>query len=485
MQKQILKLIFVLMVFLMLPSFASAAVFLDGSTIGCNNGSTNYAPITRSCGSGNDTVYLDLANFNTGIVPSVTNYVRSGNYFRDGVPGSLVVAVSKSGIDNNNRTVISAYPGEERQVIIGTATRGATYNSNPGDTVSPYGGSQTYYPNTVLAISGASYVTINGLKIYGQTYTWGGHDVTLQNSDFGGGGPSELQGNVVKLHGGDTGGQNLIVRNNGIHNSCWGENDENGSAIIMYNASALIEGNIFYDNWGYDIFTKDSGNQAGQTTEIKNNFFAPSAIFPAVGGIRGHNQDVQIDSLLIHHNIFLQKQTAFAVLATPVINRIYNNTFINSAYDIGNSSSGGPHPIESYNNLFYHATNQYFAELYMDTGTVYTDYFAGSNWNVFYNNGSKWGKSAPGALTWETTLSGWQTRTGLDGSSIMANPNFVNAAGTVPTDFKRSAYIENFAGSMYGTHAGAYEVGDEQIGIDWSIQADDIAPAAPSGLGVL
>lgn len=60
---------------------ANAAVYLDGSTSGCSNGSTNYAPATRSCGSGSDTVYLDLANFNTGIVAGATNYMRAGSYY--------------------------------------------------------------------------------------------------------------------------------------------------------------------------------------------------------------------------------------------------------------------------------------------------------------------------------------------------------------------------------------------------------------------
>jgi Right handed beta helix region len=445
----ILKAILILVFF---SSSAFATVFLDGSTTNCNDGSTNYNPASRSCGSGSDKVYKNLDTFSQNITTGTANYIRSGSYFRDNpTGGSLNLTASHSGTPGNH-TVISAYPGEERQASIGTASRGATYNSNPGDT--GWTGSADYYPNSAILITETNYVTINGLKTYGQVYSRGNHDVLLQNSDFGGGGPSENQGNVVKLNN----VYNAIVKNNIIHHSCWGENNENGSAIIFYDASATIEYNTFYDNWGYDVFLKDSGKQSGRTTVIKNNFFGPSNIFSNVGGIRGHNQDVQIAGQYIHHNIFLNKDAGIIVLASPEINDVYNNTFINCSIDIASSSSGGPYQLRAFNNLFYHATsNKYFMQLYD------TNYIMASDYNIFFGSGM-WGKSAPGATTWETTLTGWQSFISKDINSITSNPNFFNAAGSTPDAFKRTSYVEYFEASTFSKRAGAYETGNEVIG---------------------
>lgn len=462
------------------PHFAKAAVFLDGASSGCANGRATYNPSTRTCGSGLDTVYMDLTAFSSGIVAGQTNYIRSGSYFRDDLSGSLYIAPAKAG-SAGNRTIIKAYPGEERQAIIGTATRGATYNSNPNDATGV--GSWNYYPNTALTIQ-APYVTIDGVKTYGEVSTNGASYVQLMNSDFGGGGPATSgQGAVIKLeHTADA-----LVQNDKIHNSSLAvDSQNNGPGIIFYDANAAIIGNTFFDNYSSDIFTKDSGVEAmGKTIEIANNFFMSSALPGSTNkGIAGNIQDLQIASQHIHNNIFLNKVQAYGVGSVPLISDLYNNTFINSGYDIANDAGGGAHPIASYNNVFYHQANQYFAQLYMDTGTTYTDYLAASNWNMYYQNGSKWGKSAPGALNWETTLPGWQTRTGLDQSSLVGDPNFVNASGAAPADFKRLSYGENFTGSAYGTKAGAYITGNEQIGVNWSVVTDTIAPATPSGLTV-
>lgn len=67
--------------FLFSPAYAD--IFLDNDTAGCVSGATNYAPSTRSCGSGSDTVYTTPSNANSGVAagsmvsPTMIN-IRSG-----------------------------------------------------------------------------------------------------------------------------------------------------------------------------------------------------------------------------------------------------------------------------------------------------------------------------------------------------------------------------------------------------------------------
>jgi hypothetical protein len=446
-----------------------AATYLDGSAIGCINGSVTYSPATRTCGSGSDTVYVDLAGFETGIVAGNTNYMRAGNYWRDASSGSLRIGSNKSG-SSGSPTIIKAYPGEERQVVLGTNTRKNTYNSNPGDTGST--GSDAYYPNEVIYTYDASYVTIDGVKTYGQVILGGGHDVTLKNSDVGGGGPSEYQGNVVKLNN----TYNALVENNLIHHSCWGENPENGSAIIFYSSSATIKNNTFYDNYGYDIFVKASLGQSGRTTEISHNLFLPSSIYAQVGGIRGHNQSIVVSRMMVHNNIFIKKYDGYNVLGAPATNIVYNNTFINNTVAITSPASGAVRPLSVYNNIFYStASSNNFITLYSNTG-----YLTDADWNLYYTNG-KWGKTPPGATDWATTLPGWRSYISKDTNSVSnINPNFIDANGSDAASFKRSSYGENFTGSSYGTRAGAYVTGNEIIGFNSTTAPAPITAPAPT-----
>lgn len=462
-----------------LATFSYAATYLDGSAINCKNGASNYNPETRMCSDGKDTVYLDLSSFEANIAPGETNYLREGSYWRDSSSGSLVIDSTKSGT-SENPTILKAYPGEERKVIIGTLKRQNTYNSNPSDTSGT--GSCNYYPNSAVVTWNAKYIILDGIKTYGQVGLWGGNNLTLRNSDLGGGGPSEDQGNVIKIHS----TYNVLVENNLIHNSCWGENPENGSAIIFYDASATIKNNTFYNNYGYDIFTKDSGGQTGRTTTISYNLFLPSSIYSQSGGIRGHNQNIQISEINIHNNIFLDKYQGYNVLAAPPKDIVYNNTFINNKTAIispASGASGGIQPLSLYNNIFYsNNPNANYISLYSNIG-----YLSASDWNIFYNQG-QWGKTAPGETIWTTTLSGWKNFLGMDIHSLSVDPDFVNASGKNAEDFKRNSYFENFLNSPYSNHSGAYSTGLEVIGFKpsaTSVSSSSNNIPAPKNLNIV
>lgn len=465
------------------PSFA--AVYLDASGSGCSNGVTNYDPVSRSCGSGSDTVYTSLATFNDGIVAGATNYIRAGTYYRTSgtAAGALDVAPGKDGT-SGARTIIKAYHGEERTCYIGTAanrmpvsvggTAATDYNPTPSDR----GTSGTnYYPNPAVTVR-SSYVTIDGIKTYGQVVfldVIGGattHDNTLQNSDLGGGGPSEDQGQVVKLHS----GYNFLVTNNYIHDSCVGDAGWNGALIMGYNFHANITHNTFANAYEVAIFYKDTGGQSGRTGEIAYNFFGPSTLVAGGGnGFRAHNQDYQISNLIVHNNIFLDLEAGvnWAYAATGD-NLIYNNTFVNCGGRSAPIDPGGDilqlsesgNAVAAYNNIYYHAANAITYDI--DVGTN----LEGSNYNLWYGAGSKtWTVGATNTSTFST----WQG-VGFDAaSSASINPNFINASGTTAASFKRSSYTENFTGSAYGTYSGAYETGSEQIGHDWE------STPAPSG----
>lgn len=66
---------------------------------------------------------------------------------------------------------------------------------------------------------------------------------------------------------------------------------------------------------------------------------------------------------------------------------------------------------------------------------------------------------------------------------VIKNPDLINPSGSSADDFKRLSYSGDVAsGSAYSTMCGAYETGDEVVGIESS--GDTVAPAAPSGLAV-
>ncbi len=469
---------FIILAFLLLYgvgnyALCSGATYLDGSTTGCTDGSRSYSPSTRSCGSGSDTVYLTLASFVTNLTPSATNYIREGKYFRDSgskLSGSLHIPSTKSG-SATSPTIIKAYPSEELKVTIGTAQRGATYNSNPSDSTGT--GSWGYYPNPSIMTYDANYVVIDGVRAYGQVYILGGHDVTIQNSDLGGGGGSGTitsdQGNTVRFNY----VYNALLKNNLIHYNCRRVESNDGSLVIGYAFTAVLEQNTFYDGYGTYFEDKDGSGQTGRTTEVKYNFFAPSNISPiATVGVRGFNQAQQTSYQYIHHNIFQNLSIGINVIGAPAIDNVfYNNTFVNCATDVNQPSSSITGSFfELYNNLFYHSnTGQAFIRVYS------LNQLLGSNFNVYYNT-AIWGSPS---TTTASNLSAWQAYSSMDSASINGSPNFVNATGSKPGDFKRASYFENFGSSKYSTRAGAYETGNEQIGYN---ATGSIAVIPPSGV---
>ncbi|MHC4395498.1 MAG: hypothetical protein ACYS1A_07560, partial [Planctomycetota bacterium] len=428
-------------------------IFLD-NTGGVVDGSTTYDPVTRTTGSGSYTVYNNLASVNTALQGGDLLYIREGEYDNPSEPsgdfnGSLKINVSGT-VDQH--TVVSAYNGE--LAVIQAKPGTSNYNPDPGDTSGVL--SRDYYPHPAISVN-SNYVDVIGLKTYGNVTITSCHDVLIETCDFGGGGPVYNQGPVVELN---YNAYYVTIRDSKIHHSCWGENTENGSAIMTYDGSLTVENCEFYDNWGADIFIKDTGQQAGRTVEIRNNFFGYSTINPGNTGVRGHNQDVQIDAINVYNNVFYRKGIGVAPhgdLGQPLYP--YNNTFINCGYQGNESGDFGAYTqwqFNSHNNLHYHSqTGQNYYGVQQLGDIEYNLYYSttgDTSWYVGYTKRAD-------------TLSGWQSYSGKDLSSVETDPLFVNASGNRPEDFKRQSYSGDVSGSPYGTVCGAYETGNEIIGL--------------------
>jgi hypothetical protein len=445
-------------------------VFLDNGPA-VKDGSDTYDPDTRACGNGKYRVFRDLDRVTSSLEQADVLYLRAGTYSREvksnvKVHGSEinywegVLAIHAVGTPDRHK-VVRTYGNEE--VVIQAKSGVSQYNPDPSDRT--FKKSSHFYPNPAISIGGA-YVDVVGFKTFGQVVI-NGHDISLEACDLGGGGPHMNQGQVVALNSNQPGGvYSVVIRNNRIHHSTWGENTGNGSTLMCYNASFLAEHNEFYEGYGSDICIKDTGQQEGREIEIRYNFFGPTSIGPRGGsGVQGHNQDAKVDRILIHHNVFLSKGTGIAFRDPARMGTIaYNNTFVNC----GGGGQGGDvgdwqNPkINLFNNLYYHSqSGQSFYDIQTDPWQKLD-----SDWNLFYSaaNDTSWRHKYRGRAT---TLSDWQKYSGRDSHSVWRDPGFVSPYGSRPTDFRRKglAQLKDVEGSKYGPICGAYVTGEETIGV--------------------
>lgn len=455
------------------PGSSETVIFLDNHP-GVVNGSTTYDPETRTCGKGEFKVFTELDEAARALSEADILYVRAGAYSRASVGKYITVHGNKvnywtgalditaSGTPQK-RKLVSAYKGE--LVIIQAKPGVSHYNPNPGD--ASFKNSSHYYPHPAISIGGA-YVDVTGFKTYGQVVI-SGHDLTLQGCDLGGGGPHMNQGQVVAINSNRPGGvYNVVVRNNRIHHSCWGESAGNGAALMCYNASFIVENNHFYDNYGPDVAIKDTGGQQGRDVVIRYNFFGPSSLMPSGNaGVLGHNQDAKVDHVYIHHNVFYHKSTGISFRTPARLATVaYNNTFVNCGFGRGETGDIGDwqNPlINAYNNLHYHTRpgQKHYNVQTKPWSNLNSDY------NLFF--------SATGDTQWRhlgrnrtSTLTGWQRYSGKDKNSVYKDPAFVNPVGSRPEDFKRTGdpeKIRDVVSSKYGLVCGAYVTGDEVIGL--------------------
>ncbi|MBD3265285.1 hypothetical protein GF373_01335 [bacterium] len=447
-------------------------IFFDNAP-NITEGDNTYDPETRTCGKGSYRVFTQLDTASNALDNADILYIRAGAYSRETVEGRYTtvhgsrvnywtgaLAINTHG-SKENRKLVSAYQDEE--VIIQAKSGVSEYNPDPMD--ENFKNSSHFYPHPAVSISG-SFVDVIGLKTYGQVVI-NGHDISLQNCDLGGGGPHMNQGQVVALNSNRPKGvYNVLIKNNRIHHSCWGEGKTNGAALMCYNASFIVENCEFYNNYGPDVSTKDTGEQQGRDIIVRYNFFGPTSLHANGNtGFYGHNQDADIENIYVYQNIFLRKNKGISFRSNPRNEMIaYNNTFINCG--LGGGENGDiadwQNPvIKVFNNLYYHAKpNQSFYDIQTEPwNRLHSDY------NLFYSTTSD--------TTWRhkyrnraSSLSAWQEYSGKDQHSVWKQPEFKNPNGNRPEDFQRTGGSkQDVTGSPYSATCGAYITGDEIIGI--------------------
>jgi hypothetical protein len=193
------------------------------------------------------------------------------------------------------------------------------------------------------------------------------------------------------------------------------------------------------------------------------NFLGPSSISQSGNaGVAGHNQDREVDTVYIHHNIFYNKSTGITFRMDPRQKQVaYNNTFVNCGYARGETGDIGDwlNPvINACNNLYYHSEpGQNFYDIQTKPWSKLN-----SDYNLFF--------STTGDTRWRrlygdraSTLASWQRYSGKDQNSVWKDPQFANPAGSRPEDFKRQGNPKDVVGSPYGPVCGAYATGTETM----------------------
>ena len=446
-------------------------VFLDNGP-GIEDGSRTYDPQSRSCGQGKHRVFNRLESVAAALADAEVLYLRGGTYSRPDVGKYIEVhgnkvnywtgalAVDARGTEAK-RKLVAAYKDE--LVIIQARDGVSGYNPDPADTT--YKNSSHYYPHPAISIGG-EYADVRGLKTYGQVVIYG-HDVSIQDCDLGGAGPHMNQGQVIAINGSNRkgGAYNVLIRNNHIHHSCWGESDTNGAALMCYDASFITEHNEFTDNWG-DLCVKDTGQQDGREAVVRYNFFGPSAPRPQSSfGCNGPNQDRHADRILIHNNVFLRKAVgiSFRMPARLEPIKAYQNTFVDCGFGPGESGDVGDWintDACATRNIFYHTQpKQRFFHIQTEPWEKLK-----SDQNMFFsmNGDTAWShKNRQRA----TTLQQWQEYSGIEKNSVWRDPGFVKPDGSTPADFKRREAKPVDVTDQEGPHTcGAYVTGEEVVG---------------------
>jgi hypothetical protein len=135
--------------------------------------------------------------------------------------------------------------------------------------------------------------------------------------------------------------------------------------------------------------------------------------------------------------------------------QIYNNTIYGSGTGIQVSDMARNNQI--WNNIISGSSQpflRYYSGDSLPSYSDYNDFYGSGYWNLNWTNNYN-------------SLSAWRTATSLDTNSITTNPNFVNAGGSNPSDYKLvagSPALTGGRGGSYPSVMGAYITGNERIG---------------------
>lgn len=338
-----------------------------------------------------------------------TLYIHAGTYSVNGGVSSGVQVVSG--------TTITNYPGDRPFLDTGSSPTGPTF-----------------------VVNGDSNVTISGMKIRGMIWLDGGaSNITIENNEvYGGGQTADDFGCLFFTAGVTTNHSNITIRNNYFHDNSNQVSSRNSPILQLYDTDTIvIEYNTFENSADSAIRLKDDQNDV----VIRYNFFLNS------GGadIEGGNQD-QGYNVDIYNNVMVRNKANFrfgSIATESYLDNwnIYNNTIVGPINGI--IASNTSQNINVWNNIVYDAVDYFIFTGGVGGATSYSDY------NQFYDAGS-----------------GGVIDSDFDSNSITTNPNFINASGTDPEDFKRTSYPSDGRGGGYNAVIGAWLSDDtpSQIG---------------------
>lgn len=297
------------------------------------------------------------------------------------------------------------------------------------------------------------------------------NNITIRNTEIVGNEAGDSQ-NQVGIYVDNT--TNMYIYNNKIHSFTGASSVNTGAMWLFGDSDAFVYNNSIYDNV-HGIQTK------GSHTHITayNNFFYNNSR----SAIHHNQQAIGVSQFYYHNNVAILPANGFFMKAndpsaTYTDTQLYNNTIYcqGSCYGvyITNSYTQG---LTAWNNIIYGfiGTTEFFRTI---TGNGIVDYL---DYNNYYTAGTaNWRRDS----SVYTTITSWRTATSLDTNSVTTNPNFINAGGTTPADYKRTSYPTDGRGGSYASIMGAYINGDEIIGYVAPTVTDTTPPSAPTGLAV-
>lgn len=268
---------------------------------------------------------------------------------------------------------------------------------------------------------------------------------------------------------------NMLIEDNRLHgmNNDPGGSSEmavNAAAILSFNSSGLVvRNNDIYNNY-LGIWDKDAeSNNSYYQNHIWGGNTGSTACHVGIQIREGIVRPDQPDNPQAYKNIIRNCDIGVWVSYDDTyINgaKVFNNViYLDDGYDpeAGIIVSSNSNDAEIYNNIVDGYT--YPLMYYSPTSTVnYNDH------NSYFNSSS---------ISWRIaytsySLSTWRSITNFDANSIVTNPQFVNAGGNDPSDYKLMS-----DSPVKGVGRGGVDIGAYPLSSSTNIGYSQVRPKSP------
>lgn len=230
-----------------------------------------------------------------------------------------------------------------------------------------------------------------------------------------------------------------IVRNCYLHDIRNG-GTANATGVMLYGANHTLIEQCTVERSHTAVFDKTSAglSEPCQGTVVRRNYFVETR--RALHGFdNAYGKAPPYDDYLVHNNVFESFEDAIAVMDPDIYDglhirspvRFFNNTLVARSF-----SNGGCNLFSETGRLV-----SFFNNIIARTGSVgwLQDVNFGSggllilDYNCYPSRSARWGLDAKAVYT---DLASWQSITGMDRSSICADPGFVGGEGRSAARFR-------------------------------------------------